>query len=38
MNTNSGVGSWGKIFDDPTVAAAVLDRLLDCRVVSASPA
>jgi DNA replication protein DnaC len=28
MTTNLGVGSWGKIFDDPTVAAAMTDRLL----------
>ena len=28
MTTNLGVGSWGKIFDDPMVAAAMLDRLL----------
>ena len=27
MTTNLGVGSWGKIFDDPMVAAAMLDRL-----------
>ena len=28
MTTNLGVSSWGKIFDDPMVAAAMLDRLL----------
>ena len=28
LTTNLGVGSWGKIFDDPMVAAAMLDRLL----------
>ena len=33
MTTNLGVGSWGKIFDDPTVAAAMLDRLLHRSVV-----
>jgi DNA replication protein DnaC len=33
MTTNFGVGSWGKIFDDPTVAAAMLDRLLHRSVV-----
>ena len=27
------VGSWGKIFDDPMVAAAMLDRLLHRSVV-----
>jgi IstB-like ATP binding protein len=31
--TNLGVGSWGKIFDDPMVAAAMLDRLLHRSVV-----
>ena len=33
MTTNLGVGSWGKIFDDPTVADAMLDRLLHRSVV-----
>jgi DNA replication protein DnaC len=33
MTTNLGVGSWGKIFDDPMVAAAMLDRLLHRSVV-----
>ena len=33
MTTNLGVGSWGKIFDDPMVAAAMLDRLLHNSVV-----
>ena len=33
LTTNLGVGSWGKIFDDPTVAAAMLDRLLHRSVV-----
>src|ERR1700741_1815849 len=28
MTTNLGGSSWGKIFDDPMVAAAMLDRLL----------
>ncbi len=28
LTTNLGVGSWGKIYDDPMVAAAMLDRLL----------
>src|SRR6266542_182339 len=28
-----GVGSWGRIFDDPMVAAAMLDRLLHRSVV-----
>lgn len=28
MTTNLGVGSWGRIFEDPMVAAAMLDRLL----------
>ena len=26
LTTNLGIGSWGKIFDDPMVAAAMLDR------------
>ena len=33
MTTNLGVGSWGNIFDDPMVAAAMLDRLLHRSVV-----
>ena len=33
MTTNLGVGSWGKIFDDPMFAAAMLDRLLHRSVV-----
>jgi DNA replication protein DnaC len=33
LTTNLGVGSWGKIFDDPVVAAAMLDRLLHRSVV-----
>jgi DNA replication protein DnaC len=33
LTTNLGVGSWGRIFDDPTVAAAMLDRLLHRSVV-----
>jgi DNA replication protein DnaC len=28
LTTNLGIPSWGKIFDDPMVAAAMLDRLL----------
>ncbi|HWD09847.1 MAG TPA: IS21-like element helper ATPase IstB [Actinomycetota bacterium] len=28
LTTNLGIGAWGKIFDDPMVAAAMLDRLL----------
>lgn len=28
MTTNLGIASWGRILDDPTVAAAMLDRLL----------
>jgi DNA replication protein DnaC len=26
--TNRGIASWGEIFEDTTVAAAILDRLL----------
>ncbi len=33
LTTNLAVGSWGKIFDDPTAAAAMLDRLLHRSVV-----
>jgi DNA replication protein DnaC len=33
LTTNLGVGSWGKVFDDPMVAAAMLDRLLHRSVV-----
>ncbi len=33
LTTNLGVGSWGTIFDDPMVAAAMLDRLLHRSVV-----
>ena len=28
LTTNSGIASWGEIFEDTTVAAAILDRLL----------
>jgi len=35
LTTNLGVGSWGRIFDDPMVAAAMLDRLLHRSVVVA---
>ncbi|MGH3040690.1 MAG: ATP-binding protein, partial [Gaiellaceae bacterium] len=28
LTTNRGIASWGDIFDDTTVAAAILDRLL----------
>jgi len=33
MTTNLGIASWGQIFDDPTVAVAMLDRLLHRSVV-----
>ncbi len=33
MTTNLGIASWGKIFDDPMVAAAMLDWLLHRSVV-----
>jgi len=33
MTTNLGIANWGRIFDDPTVAAAMLDRLLHHSVV-----
>jgi DNA replication protein DnaC len=28
LTTNRGIAAWGEIFDDHTVAAAILDRLL----------
>ena len=33
LTTNLGIASWGQIFDDPMVAAAMLDRLLHRSVV-----
>lgn len=33
LTTNLGIASWGRIFGDPTVAAAILDRLLHRSVV-----
>jgi DNA replication protein DnaC len=33
LTTNLGVGSWGRIFDDPMTAGAMLDRLLHRSVV-----
>jgi len=33
LTTNRGVGSWGDIFADTTIAAAMLDRLLHRFVV-----
>jgi len=33
LTTNCGVSGWGDIFDDTTVAAAMLDRLLHRSVV-----
>ena len=33
LTTNLGVSSWGQTFDDPMVAAAMLDRLLHKSVV-----
>ncbi len=32
-NSNRGVGSWGEVLGDTTVAAALLDRLLHRSVV-----
>jgi len=28
LTTNRGIADWGQIFDDTTVAATILDRLL----------
>jgi DNA replication protein DnaC len=33
LTTHLGIASWGRIFDDPTVAVAMLDRLLHRSVV-----
>jgi len=33
LTTNRGVGSWGEVLGDTTVAAAMLDRLLHRSVV-----
>jgi DNA replication protein DnaC len=33
LTTNRGIAQWGEIFDDATVAAAILDRLLDRGIV-----
>jgi DNA replication protein DnaC len=33
LTTNRGIASWGEIFDDSVVAAAILDRLLHKSVV-----
>lgn len=33
LTTNRGISSWGDIFDDPMIAAAMLDRLLHRSVV-----
>lgn len=33
LTTNRSIGSWGDIFDDPMIAAAMLDRLLHRSVV-----
>ena len=35
LTTNRGIASWGQIFDDPMVAAAMLDRLLHRSTVIA---
>jgi DNA replication protein DnaC len=33
LTTNLGIAQWGRIFDDPTIAVAMLDRLLHRSVV-----
>jgi DNA replication protein DnaC len=33
LTTNLGIASWGKVFEDPVVAGALLDRLLHRAVV-----
>ena len=40
LTTNRGVGAWGEILGDTTVAAAMLDRLLhrsSCSISTATP-
>ena len=38
LTTNRGIASWGEIFDDTTVATAILDRLLHRQSCSRSTA
>jgi hypothetical protein len=38
LTTNRGIADWGHIFEDATVATAVLDRLLHTPPSSRSPA
>ena len=33
LTTNLGIARWGQIFDDPMLAAAMLDRLLHRSIV-----
>jgi hypothetical protein len=33
LTTNRGIASWGQVFDDPMIAAAMLDRLLHRSIV-----
>jgi DNA replication protein DnaC len=33
LTTNLGIARWGQIFDDPMLAAAMLDRLLQRSIV-----
>ncbi len=35
LTTNRGISQWGEIFDDPVVAAAMLDRLMHRSVIIA---
>ncbi len=35
LTTNRGISKWGEIFDDPVVAAAMLDRLMHRCVIVA---
>jgi hypothetical protein len=35
LPTNRGIARWGEVFDDPVVAAAMLDRLLHRSTVLA---
>jgi DNA replication protein DnaC len=33
LTTNLGIANWGKVFEDPMVAGAMLDRLLHRSIV-----
>ena len=37
LTTNRGIAEWGEIFDDTTVAVAMLDRLLHHAIGQGGP-